>query len=75
MIITLLATNIQYDWDGPGIPTMHNLPESLEVLVDLSNNLYVDVNRQVSTQISNVTGMLVLSFKLIGYQTKQPIKE
>ena len=35
MIITLLATNIEYDTDGPGIPTTHDLPASMEVQVDL----------------------------------------
>ena len=67
MIVTLLATNIQYDTDGPGMPTAHDLPQSLEVQVDLSNNVYVDVNRQVCTQISNATGMLVLDYNLVGY--------
>mgnify|MGYP003666544508 CR=1 FL=1 len=37
MIITLLATNIEYDTDGPGIPTTHDLPASMEVQVDLDN--------------------------------------
>jgi len=64
MIVTLLATNIEYDFDGP---EETGYPDSMEVQVDLSNNVYVDVNRQVCTQISNATGMLVLDYNLIGY--------
>jgi len=64
MIVTLLATNIEYDFEGP---EETGYPESMEVQVDLSNNVYVDVNRQVCTQISNATGMLVLDYNLIGY--------
>jgi len=64
MTVTLLATNIEYDFDGP---EETGYPDSMEVEVDLSNNVYVDVNRQVCTQISNATGMLVLDYNLIGY--------
>ena len=68
MIITLLATNIQYDWDGPGIPTDHELPESMEVKVDLHDQIgFPCINRQVCNQISDATGMLVLDYKLEGY--------
>ena len=66
MIVTLLATNIQYDFDGP---EETGYPESMEVQVELSNNVYVDVNRQVCTQISNATGMLVLDYDLFGYSS------
>lgn len=64
MIVTLLATNIEYDFDGP---EETGYPESMEVQVDISNNVHVDVNRQICTQISNATGMLVLDYNLIGY--------
>tara|TARA_A200000159_G_C7074127_1_gene235632 strand:+ start:204 stop:425 length:222 start_codon:yes stop_codon:yes gene_type:complete len=67
MIITLLATNIKYDTDGPGIPTAHVLPENMEVLVDLNIEGFEDINRQVCNQISDETGMLVLDYQLIGY--------
>ena len=67
MIVTLLATNIQYDIDGPGVPTMENLPESMEVQVDLCDQEgFDDINRQVCNQISDATGMLVLDYHLIG---------
>ena len=67
MIVTLLATNIQYDIDGPGVPTMENLPESMEVQVDLRDQEgFDDINRQVCNQISDATGMLVLDYHLIG---------
>ena len=66
MIITLLATNIQYDWDGPGTPTMHDLPESMEVQVDLRDQAGLVIT-QVYNQISNATGMLVLDYQLVGY--------
>ncbi len=67
MIITLLATNIQYDTDGSGIPTTHDLPESMEVYVDLEVHGFEDINRQVCNQISDETGMLVLDYQLVGY--------
>ena len=67
MIITLLATNIEYDFDGPGIPTSHNLPESMEVQVDLDNTGFEDINHQVCDQISNATGMLIRDYQLVGY--------
>ena len=67
MIVTLLATNIQYDIDGPGVPSMENLPESMEVQVDLRDQEgFDDINRQVCNQISDATGMLVLDYHLIG---------
>ena len=64
MTVTLLATNIEYDFDGP---EETGYPDSMEVEVDLSNNVYVDVNRQVCNQISNATGMCVLDYQLVGY--------
>jgi len=64
MTVTLLATNIEYDFDGP---EETGYPDSMEVEVDLSNNVYVDVNRQICTQISNATGMCVLDYQLVGY--------
>jgi hypothetical protein len=71
MIITLLATNIEYDTDGPGIPTTHDLPDNMEVQVDLDNGGcmqgFEDINRQVCNQISDETGMLVSDYQLIGY--------
>ncbi len=78
MIITLLATNIEYDTDGPGIPTTHDLPASMEVQVDLDIQVaahtlgervqfFEDINRQVCNQISDETGWLVLDYQLIGY--------
>ena len=68
MIVTLLATNIEYDTDGPGIPTMKNLPESMEVQVDLRDQVgYPCINRQICNQISNASGWLVLSYQLVGY--------
>lgn len=67
MIITLLATNIQYDTDGPGIPTTHDLPANMEVQVDLDIQGFEDINRQVCNQISDETGMLVLDYQLTGY--------
>jgi|TARA_R110000851_G_scaffold193593_1_gene344329 hypothetical protein len=78
MIITLLATNIEYDTDGPGIPTTHDLPASMEVQVDLDIQVaahtlgmrvqfFEDINRQVCNQISDETGLLVLDYQLIGY--------
>jgi len=67
MIITLLATNIQYDTDGPGIPTMHDLPESMEVQVDLDIEGFEDINRQVCNQISDASGWLVVDYQLEGY--------
>ena len=67
MIVTLLATNIQYDIDGPGVPTMENLPESMEVQVDLKDQIgWPCINSQVCDQISNATGWLVLGYNLIG---------
>ena len=67
MIITLLATNIKYDTDGPDIPTAHVLPENMEVQVDLDIDGFEDINRQVCNQISNATGWLVLGYRLVGY--------
>ena len=67
MIVTLLATNIQYDIDGPGVPTMENIPESMEVQVDLRDQIgWPCINAQVCNQISDATGMLVLDYHLIG---------
>ena len=67
MIVTLLATNIQYDIDGTGVPTMENLPESMEIQVDLRDQEgFDDINRQVCNQISDASGMLVLDYHLIG---------
>ena len=68
MIVTLLATNIQYDIDGPGVPTMENLPESMEVQVDLRDQIgFPCINSQVCNQISDASGWLVLSYQLVGY--------
>lgn len=75
MTITLLATNIQYDFDGP---EETGYPESMEVQVDLDVQVaahtlgervrfFEDVNRQVCNQISDETGMLVLDYQLVGY--------
>ena len=71
MIITLLATNIGYDTDGPGILTALELPENMEVQVDLDIKGFEDINRQVCNQISDATGWLVVSYQLEGY-TPQP---
>lgn len=71
MIVTLLATNIQYDIDGPGVPTMENLPESMEVQVDLRDQIgFPCINSQVCNQISDASGWLVLSYQLVGYSFK-----
>ena len=71
MIVTLLATNIQYDIDGPGVPTMENLPESIEVQVDLRDQIgFPCINSQVCNQISDASGWLVLSYQLVGYSFK-----
>ena len=68
MTITLLATNIEYDTDGPGVPTMENLPESMEVQVDLRDQIgFPCINSQVCNQISDASGWLVLSYQLVGY--------
>ena len=68
MTITLLATNIEYDTDGPGAPTMENLPESMEVQVDLKDQIgWPCINGEVCNQISNATGMLILDYQLTGY--------
>lgn len=68
MIITLLATNIQYDTDGPGIPTMLDLPESMKVLVDLRDQIgWPCINSQVCDQISDASGWLVVAYQLEGY--------
>ena len=68
MIVTLLVTNIQYDFDGPGVPTMENLPESMEVQVDLRDQIgFPCINSQVCNQISDASGWLVLSYQLVGY--------
>ena len=75
MTITLLATNIQYDFDGP---EETGYPESMEVQVDLDVQVaahtlgervrfFEDVNRQVCNQITDETGMLVLDYQLVGY--------
>ena len=67
MTVTLLATNIEYDTDGPGIPTMKNLPESMEVQVDLKDQIgWPCINSQICDQISDATGMCVLDYHLIG---------
>lgn len=72
MIVTLLATNIQYDIDGPGVPTMENLPKSMEVQVDLKDQIgWPCINSQVCNQISNATGMLVLDYRLSSENTTQ----
>ena len=63
MTITLLATNIEY----AGIPTSHDLPENMEVQVDLDIDGFEDINRQVCNQISDATGMLVRDYQLVGY--------
>ena len=81
MIITLLATNIEYDTDGPGIPTTHDLPASMEVQVDLDIQVaahtlgmrvqfFEEVNRQVCNQISDETGLLPLDYQLEGYTAR-----
>jgi len=68
MIVTLLATNIQYDTDGPGVPTMENLPESMEVRIDLKDQIgWPCINSQVCDQISDASGWLVLGYQLVGY--------
>ena len=65
MTITLLATNIQYDFDGP---EETGYPDELEVQVDLHDQEgFDDINRQVCDQISDATGMLVLDYQLVGY--------
>ena len=65
MTITLLATNIQYDFDGP---EETGYPESMEVQVDLHDqDGFDDINRQVCDQISGATGMCVLDYQLVGY--------
>ena len=65
MTITLLATDIQYDFDGP---EETGYPDELEVEVNLEDQEgFDDSNRQVCDQISNETGMLVLDYKLVGY--------
>jgi len=70
MIVTLLATHIEYDIDGPGIPTTHDLPEIVEVQVDLKDQVgWLSINAQVCNQITNATGMLVLDYQLIGFYT------
>ena len=65
MTITLLATDIQYDFDGP---EEAGYPDELEVQVDLHDQEgFDDINRQVCDQISDATGMLVLDYQLVGY--------
>lgn len=65
MTITLLATNIQYDFDGP---EETGYPESMEVQVDLQDQIgFPCINAQVCNQISDATGMLVLDYQLVGY--------
>ena len=72
MIVTLLATNIQYDTDGPGVQTMEDLPKSMEVQVDLKDQIgWPCINSQVCDQISNATGMLVLDYRLSSENTNQ----
>ena len=72
MIVTLLATNIQYDTDGPGVQTMEDLPKSMEVQVDLKDQIgWPCINSQVCDQISNATGMLVLDYRLSSENTTQ----
>ena len=65
MTVTLLATNIQYDFDGP---EETGYPDSMEVQVDLHDQEgFDDINRQVCDQISDATDMLVLDYQLVGY--------
>jgi len=68
MIVTLLVSDIEYDTDGPGIPTMHDLPKSMEVKVDLRDQEgFADINHQVCSQISDASGWLVVAYQLEGY--------
>jgi len=68
MIVTLLVSDIEYDTDGPGIPTMHDLPKSMEVKVDLRDQEgFADINHQVCSQISDASGWLVVAYQLTGY--------
>ena len=69
MTITLLAHHIS--WDTPSHEESLGLPRKVAVKVDLKNQEgFDDINRQICDQLSNMTGWLVLDYRLEGYSAE-----
>ena len=66
MTITLLAHHII--WDTPTHDESLGLPRKVEVEVDLDNQEgFADINDQICKQLENMTGWLVIDYRLQGF--------
>jgi hypothetical protein len=69
MKVNLLAHHIS--WDTPTHEDSLGLPRKVEVEVDLNEQEgFADINRQICDQLSNMTGWLVLDYRLEGYSAE-----
>ena len=69
MTITLLAHHIE--WDTPTHEESLGLPSKVEVEVDLYDQEgFADINEQICKQLENMTGWLVLDYRLEGFSAE-----
>ena len=69
MTITLLAHDIE--WDTPTPEESLGLPRKVEVEVDLAEQEgFADINEQICKQLENMTGWLVLDYRLQGFNAE-----
>jgi len=69
MKVKLLAHHIS--WDTPTHEQSIGLPRKVEVEVDLKEQEgFADINHQICDQLSNMTGWLVLDYRLEGYSAE-----
>ena len=69
MTVTLLAHHIE--WDTPTPEESLGLPRKVEVEVNLSEQEgFADINEQICKQLENMTGWLVLDYRLEGYSAE-----
>ena len=70
MKITLLAHHIEWDTDGD-IDAARGLPSKVAVEVDLLEGPDAgSINDQICNQLSDITGWVVLDYKLEGYSAE-----
>ena len=62
IIITILAYDIEYETDGEQV----DLPDRMEIEVELESDDAPDLNTQICEYISDETGWLILDYKIAG---------
>ena len=62
IVITILAYDIEYETDGVEV----DLPDRMEIEVELESDDAPDLNTQICDHISDETGWLVLDYKIAG---------